>query len=100
MFLGSMLWKFGTFLGGLLGAIVVADRGLESEAVHRYQEHIALGAFALAARVEHRDAPYARGAFIESCAFDIRTVEGRFIAKPAPAGPVRVPDMQESKSNQ
>lgn len=99
VFLGSTLWKFGAFFGGLLGAIVGADRGLESEAVHRYQEQLALGAFALAARVEHRDAPYARGIFIESCAFDIRTVEGRFIAKSEPLGPAPVPDMQESTFN-
>ena len=68
-----------------MGAAVGADRGLESEVAHRYQEHLDQGALALVARVRRRDAPFARGVFIESVAFDIRNVEGSFIAREGPA---------------
>ena len=81
VFLASTLWKIGTLLGGMLGAIIGLDRGLEPEIAHRYQEHLALGTMVLAARVRHRDAPQARAIFIESGAFDVRNVEGRFIAR-------------------
>ena len=79
--LASTLWKFGTLFGGMLGAIVGADRGLEAPVAHRYHKHLAQGALALAARVDHRDAPQTRGMYIESGAFDIRNVEGTFTAK-------------------
>ena len=51
VFLGSTLWKFGALFGGMLGAIVGSDRGLEPEVAHRYEEHSNQGAFALVARV-------------------------------------------------
>ena len=81
VFLASTLWKIGTLLGGMLGAIIGLDRGLEPKVARRYQEHLALGTRVLAARVRHGDAPQTRAIFIESGAFDVRNVEGRFIAK-------------------
>ena len=45
---------------------------------------------AVAARVSHRDAPQTRGIFIESGAFDVRNVEGRFIATEAQASGAEV----------
>ncbi len=85
LFLGLTLWKFGTIFGGILGAIAGANRGLESGVVHRYEKHFSQGAFALAARVKHCDAPQARGIFMESGAYDIRNLEGDFRAKKEPA---------------
>ena len=84
LLLRSTLWKFGALFGGIFGAIVGSDRGLEANAAHRYEKHLAHGSIVLAARVHHNDAPHARGIFIESGAFDIRNVEGRFIAKGSP----------------
>ena len=92
--LAAMLWKFGALFGGLFGAIAGADLGLESRAVRRYEGHLAAGWVALAARVRSMDAPLARGAFIESGAFDVRSVEGRFMARERPRGegePIRSP---------
>ena len=83
VFLASTCWKLGAMFGGMLGAIVGADAGLESQAVRRYEKHFAVGAIALAARVRGPDRMMTRGAFIESGAFDVRSVEGRFIAKKA-----------------
>ncbi len=84
LFLAVSLWKFGTLFGGMLGAIAGSDRGLESNVARRYEEHFAQVAAALAARVDLRDAPQARAIFLESGAFDIRNVEGRFIARKDP----------------
>ena len=81
LILASTLWKIGAIFGGLLGAIVGSKRGLEPRLVRRYEEHIARGALALAARVHHRHAPQARAIFIESGAFDVRNVEGTFVAR-------------------
>ena len=92
--LAATLWKFGALFGGLFGAIAGADRGLESPSVRRYERHLAAGRVALAARVRDRDKMLARGAFIESGAFDVRSVEGRFIARKSPSGegdPLRAP---------
>ena len=69
----------------MLGAIVGSDRGVEANVAHRYEEQVGQGAFALAARVHHKDARLTRGIFIESYAFDVRNVEGNFIAKAAPS---------------
>ena len=85
LFLAVSLWKFGTLFGGMLGAIAGSDRGLESNVARRYEQHFAHGAVALAARVDQKDAPQARVIFLESGAFDIRNVDGRFIAKTVPA---------------
>ena len=84
MFLASTLWKIDALLGGMVGAIIGSSRGLESQVAHRYERYLSLGVFALAARVDHRDAPQARAIFIESGAFDVRNVEGSFIAKESP----------------
>ena len=92
MFLASTLWKIGTLLGGMLGAIIGLDRGLEPQVAHRYQEHLALGTRSLAARVRHSDAPQTRAIFIESGAFDVRNVEGRFIVKKSSNTRKVVPD--------
>ena len=94
--LASTLWKIGTLFGGMLGAIVGANRGLESQVAHRYEKHLAQGAFALAARVNHRDAPHTRGIFIESGAFDIRNVEGNFIAKEEPNPREKILERQDT----
>ena len=83
---------FGTLFGGMFGAIVGADRGLESQVAQRYEKHFAQGAIAFAARVNHRDAPQTRGIFIESGAFDIRNVEGSFVAKKSSADRDGKPD--------
>ena len=82
--LAATLWKFGTLFGGLFGAIAGADLGLESRSVRRYERHLAAGCVALAARVRDRHRMLARGAFIESGAFDVRSVEGRFMAREKP----------------
>ncbi len=82
--LAATLWKFGTLFGGLFGAIAGADLGLESRGVRRYERHLAAGCVALAARVKDRHRMLARGAFIESGAFDVRSVEGRFMAREKP----------------
>jgi hypothetical protein len=84
LFLASTLWKFGALFGGMLGAIAGADVGLESQIGRQYEKQLAQGAVGLAVRVRGRDAPLARGLFIESGAHDVRRVEGRFIAKAAP----------------
>ena len=64
LFLGSTLWKIGALFGGMLGAVVGSHRGLESAVAHRYHKHLLEGALALVARVNHRDAPQARGVII------------------------------------
>ena len=96
LFLGSTLWKIGALFGGLLGAVVGSHRGLESTVAHRYHQHLLRGAFVLVARVSHRDAPQARGIIIESGAFDIRNVEGNFIAKEPPSDKKRIPEPRDS----
>ena len=65
----------------MLGAVVGSKRGLEPEVAHRYQQHMARGSLALAVWAEHRDAPQSRAILIESGAFDVRNVEGSFVAK-------------------
>ena len=72
--------------------LVGADRCLEAQVAQRYEKHFARRAFALAARVNHRDAPQTRGIFIESGAFDIRNVEGSFVAKKSSADREGKPD--------
>ena len=84
--LAATLWKFGALFGGLFGAIAGADLGLESSSVRRYERHLAAGWVTLAARVRNQHRMLARGAFIESGAFDVRSVEGRFIARERQAG--------------
>ena len=96
VFLASTLWKIGALFGGLLGAVVGSHRGLEGAVAHRYEKYLDLGAIALAARVEHLDAPQARGIFIESGAFDIRNVEGQFIAKDMAASAQTVSDGRDN----
>ena len=91
VFLASILWKFGALFGGMLGAIAGADRGVESQVARRYEECLASGVIALAARVGHRDAPHTRGIFIESGAFDVRNVDGSFIAKTVSAARTPMP---------
>ena len=93
LFLAVTLWKFGTLFGGLLGGIVGSDRGLESDVARAYGSHMVHGNLVLAARVACADAPQARAIFMESGAFDVRNVTGRFIVKKGPvednAMPVR-----------
>ena len=100
LFLGVTLWKFGTLFGGMLGATAGAFRGLESQVAHRYEEHLAQGSLALVARVHRRDAAQARAIFIESGAYDIRSVEGDFISREAYAGVEQVPQPQDNSRSQ
>ena len=92
VFLASTLWKIGALLGGMMGAVIGSSRGLESQVAHRYEKYLSQGVFALAARVDHKDAPQARAIFIESGAFDVRNVEGSFIAKEAPTPKEETPE--------
>lgn len=98
LFLGSTLWKFGTLFGGIFGAIAGADRGLESQVARCYEKYLAQGNMALAARVHHRDAPQTRAILIESIAFDIRNVEGSFIAKPEKAIRLELPERRDNNA--
>ena len=94
--LSLTIWKFGALFGGMLGAIIGADRGLESNMVRLYERHLSEGALALAARVRSRDAPNARGIFLETGAYDIRNVEGNFIAAERPVGQEAIPEKQDN----
>lgn len=85
MLLAITLWKIGALFGALWGAIAGANRGLESRVANRYQYHLEQGTWALVARVGRYHAPLARGVLIESGAFDIRNVEGSFVARPGSA---------------
>ena len=83
--LAITLWKIGGLFGALWGAIAGANRGLESRVANRYQYYLEQGTWALVARVGRYHAPLARGVLIESGAFDIRNVEGSFVARPGSA---------------
>ena len=77
----------GALFGGMLGAVVGSHRGLEPEVAKGYESHLSNGAYVFAVRVDRKDAPHTRGALIETGAFDVRDVEGNFIAKKAAASP-------------
>ncbi len=98
VFLASTLWKLGTLFGGMLGAIVGAFRGLESDVAQRYDKSLSRGAVALVARVAQRDAPQTRGILIESGAYDIRNVEGDFISKEPPSPRIEVPERRDGNA--
>lgn len=68
LILASTLWKIGAIFGGLLGAIIGSKRGLEPRLARRYEEHIARGALALAARVHLRRGLYLSKAVPSTCA--------------------------------
>ena len=95
--LAVSLWKFGTLFEGLLGAIVGSDQGLESDVARAYESHLVHGNLVLAARVAHADAPQARGVMIESGAYDVRNVSGRFIVTKGPVEDRATPALADSR---
>ncbi len=96
--LAATLWKIGTMFGSILGAIAGKDQGLESRVARGYEANLAQGSLVLAARVNHWDAPHTRGILIESGAYDVRNVEGRFVVRRAPGAQVTASQYADSKS--
>ena len=78
LLVASTVWKLGTVVGGFVGTAVALERGVDADALRRYEEHLARGDLVVAARVSPRGVRNARGIFIESGALEVRDVSGSF----------------------